>query len=369
MIFFVLMRRHVRYTRASLLLYKTGKLMENNTFGELRSLLNRDVLGVLARQELWHLIKEAARTSEDKYHEEVLPYLKAAIKDSEQPLAVVSDVDYAQQLVPFATFEASLSNDFVALVDELHQREVPLLETSKKAPLPKATLEALIQACPFVVEPVMVEFYQWCDGITVEFLDDRDKEGQPFDDASDWDITYRRLTIHGAHAYFQAAPADVVSEVDEEIDDVYIEFLERASDDVDEGVDEDDISEALTSSTRFVADYTSSSNDLTCANIRLTADNRYEYDNTGGEWTFEVDGRSRTLRGCTAWYVGTMRLKGTEFSLYRDLVDSEIAEVVTEGTVKEVPVSTILRALLTQMMAPSSNEINRALHAYRQHDH
>ena len=341
--------------------------MENNTFGELRSLLNRDTLGVLERQELWRLIKEAARGSEDRYREEILPYLESALRDIDHPLAVVSDVEYAQQLVPFATFETSLSGAFVALVDELHQRETPLVESTRHEPLPRAQLEALIDACPFVVEPVMVEFYQWCNGIMVEFLDDRDRDGQPFGDAFDWDIKYRRLTVHGAHAYFQAASADVVGKVDEDLDDVYIEFLENVNNDLDDGVDEEDLAEALASSTRFVADYTSCSNDLTCANIRLTEDNHYEYDNTGGEWTIEVEDRTRTLRGCTAWYIGTMVLKGTEFSLYRDLVDSEIAEVVTGGVIVQSPVGDTLRALLDFNAQDNATHISMIEYWYQEH--
>jgi hypothetical protein len=63
-----------------------------------------------------------------------------------------------------------------------------------------------------------------------------------------------------------------------------------------------------------------------------------------------------------------MIVRDQEFGLYRNLVDSEIAEVVTDGTLEMSSLSNILHALLIHGFSSTRpcKDIEQALHSWRQ---
>ena len=321
--------------------------MDEMKFGELRSLLNRGELDVLERRALWRLVQDTARGSEEQFRAEVLPYLETALSGASGPLAVVSDIEWARSIVPFAEFERSLVPDVEALEEHLRASAPSTLTIKRSPPLPREELARLIEDCEFIVEPVLVDLFSWCDGFEIEWFEDRDPDGTPFDDEYQLDMTYRKLTINGARSYLCQAAPEILGAVDVDPDEYYVEFRDSVSDVAGDEPSDEEITTAIATSTRVFADYTSNANDLSCSNIRLGSDGRYEEDD--GEWEIEAPGRTRSLTGCTSFYIGSMILKGAEFSLFRDVVDSEIAEVVTQGPVSETPLGLFIRALVAEM--------------------
>ena len=197
----------------------------------------------------------------------------------------------------------------------------------------------------FHLEPVMLDLYRWCDGFTLEWLDDLDQNGEPLPEDANLDCTFRRLTLFGVDAYLGPIDAERLPEADAELDMTYVEFCEAIQEHLDESIYEDDLEPFIQESMRLVADLASNSNDLTCANIRLDEENNYR--DVDGEWEFTFGERTRTLQGCTSFYLGSMIVEGQEFTLCRDMVDSEIAEVVTTAPTPNAPISTAILATLT----------------------
>lgn len=322
-------------------------IMNEQKFGELRSLLSKGALDVWGRHVLWGLIEDAAIGAEDQFRAELLPYLEPVLREAPGPLAVVRDLEWAQSIVPFAEFERSLVPEVEALEESLRASAPATLGIKRSPPLPTDQLERLIEGCEFNVEPALVDLFTWCDGFEVEWFEDRDKDGQPYDDEYQLDMVYRRLTLHGARSYFCQVAPEILGSVDTDPDEYYVEFRDGVSDAIGDEPSDDEITNALATSTRVIADYTSNANDLTCSNIRLNANGQYEEDD--GEWELEASGRTRSLTGCTSSYIGSMILRGAEFSIFRDVVDSEIAEVVTQGPVTETSLSSIVRALVAEL--------------------
>ena len=94
--------------------------MSNDTFGELRALLEQPSMNAFERRALWSLIEEAAATP--AFREEWYPYLESKLAGHEGPLAVVASVEEAKEILPFATFEQSLVPAIEATARELQER-------------------------------------------------------------------------------------------------------------------------------------------------------------------------------------------------------------------------------------------------------
>lgn len=335
--------------------------MHETEFGELRSLLHREHLDFFDRRELWALIERAAQDP-DSFGSQWRPYLEKAEFDRFEPFLVAS-VDEAQALVPDASFTPSLLPALESCVQSLRTQDLSLFQFERRPPLPTKTLRALVEACPFSVEPAMLDLFCVCDGFTLEWMNDRDADGQPFE--NDWDVTYRRIIVNGARSYLTRAPAEVLAGVDHEIDYHFAEFMDAADTYLGSYPSEEEIEEAKENAVRVAADFTTNALDLTCSNIRRDPNGCYqEHDDA---WMFMLP--DRVLRGCSSMYVGSMVLQDVELTIFREVVDSEIAEVVTPGPPQETSVGDVLRALLHAMAKPGpTRSIDTALYDAAQAD-
>ena len=317
--------------------------MDESTFGDIRALLEQPSLDVFQRAEVWSLIEQAATKA--SFRDEMFPYIESKLSSIVGTLAVVRSVEEANAILPFATFEQSLVPSVEACVKSLQTRDPVGLSFERREPRPLSEWRDTASKSMFHLEPVMLDLYRWCDGFTLEWLDDLDQNGEPLPEDANLDCTFRRLTLFGVDAYLGPIDAERLPEADAELDMTYVEFCEAIQEHLDESIYEDDLEPFIQESMRLVADLASNSNDLTCANIRLDEENNYR--DVDGEWEFTFGERTRTLQGCTSFYLGSMIVEGQEFTLCRDMVDSEIAEVVTTAPTPNAPISTAILATLT----------------------
>lgn len=338
--------------------------MSNDTFGELRALLEQPSMNAFERRALWSLIEEAAATP--AFREEWYPYLESKLADLEGPLAVVASIEDAKEILPFATFEQSLVPTIEATAKTLQEQDPVVANFHRREPRALDTWREDALSSKFRLEPILLDLLCWCDGFTLEWIDDLDEDGVPYPDEDNYECTFRRLTLRGVDAYIDAISADILPEADAEIDEAYISFTDGLRAHFDERVTEDELEECMQDSMRIIADFESNSNDLTCANILLGPDGNYL--DVEDEWEFELGERTRTLRGCTAFYIGSMIVRDQEFTLYRNLVDSEIAEVISDGKLETSPLADILCAIMTHCFDTTRphKDIELALHTWRQ---
>ncbi|MEC9442661.1 MAG: hypothetical protein VYE40_16325 [Myxococcota bacterium] len=321
-------------------------------------------MDMFERQRLWTLIeKEATKTS---FREGLLPYIESKLADLEGPLAVVTSIEAAKAILPFATFEQSLIPTIEATAKALSERNVASWRFQHLEPRALESWQRKALASKFRLEPRLLDLFCWCDGFTLELLDDLDEEGTPYPEEDNDECTFRRLTLHGIDAYLDPLSPDILPGADADLSEAYMSFTDTLASHFDDDISEDELEADMQDAMRIVATFESNANDLTCANIMLQPDGRYV--DTEDEWGLMFGGRVRVLRGCTSSYIGSMIVRDQEFGLYRNLVDSEIAEVVTDGTLEMSSLSNIIHALLIHGFGSTrpSKDIEQALHSWRQ---